>query len=665
MRNYAAFLVALLLFLPACGDDTPASFACPEGQVLGARGFCVDATNTGGGGGRDIGGMTDTGGNSDTDEDPIPDVEPDLPADCTPGETLCSNGTTVEVCNETGDGWNSVPCGTDEICSEGVCVLSTTEDCTPGEVFGCGSTVDLLICADNGVDRELEPCPAATPNCFDGECSSASCESGARRCEGNEIVECGEDGETESSVAICEFGCSAGRCVDPCASDGKDYLGCTFWAADLDNIGPDAAAAQFGITISNATLDAVDVEIARGDGTVVREISIPTGSLETVLLDRQDVNDTSLTQNTYRITSGAPITVHQFNPLSNGEEFSNDASLLLPSTSVGSEYIVVGWPTITAEAELRAYVAVIAPNEGTTRVTVTSPVPTLAGGGVPALAANVPTEIAMEQGQVLSIMTEDLAATGLTGMEISSDKNVVVFSGHECANVPVDNNFCDHLEQQLLPTDTWGTEFVGAKFNARGGEPDVWRVVAAEDGTTINTNPPISGVNGLTLGRGEMREFITAEDFVVSATGPIQLAQFMVGSAYPGPAGGCDLTGVFPNTSGCVIPRTCATGTAIGDPAFLINVPNEQFREDYLVLTPARYEQDFMTIVAPPGTRVELDGREITAARDRVGAWEITRISAPDGVHRIVADANIGLYAYGYDCDVSYAYPGGLNLNSL
>lgn len=662
MRNTAALLFALFLVLPACGDDAPPVFGCPDGQVLSGRGFCVDATDTGGGPSRDVGGAGDT-----TDDDTVttPDTADDVPVNCTPGETDCSDGTTVQICNETGDGWELTPCGASEICTEGVCVLSTVDECTPGSVLGCGSTVDLLVCADNGVDRELDPCPEATPNCIAGECSAASCEPGNRRCDGNEVLECGADGETENPVALCEFGCSAGRCVDPCAADGKDYLGCTFWAADLDNIGPDASAAQFGITISNATLDSVEVEIARGDGTVVRELTIPTGALETVLLDRQDVDNTNLTYNTYRVTSGAPITVHQFNPLSNGSEFSNDASLLLPSTSVGSEYIVVGWPTITASADLRAYVAIIAPGEGTTRVTVTSPVPTIAGGGVPALQANVPTELTLEQGQILSLMTNDLAATGLTGMEISSDKDVVVFSGHECANIPINNNFCDHLEQQLLPTDTWGTEFVGAKFNARGDEPDVWRVVAAESGTTINTNPPIPGVNGLTLGRGEMREFVTAEDFIVSATGPIQLAQFMVGSAYPGPDGGCDLSGFSPVTFGCAIPRTCPSGTAIGDPAFLINVPNEQFREDYLVLTPANYQQDFMTIVAPPGTVVELDGREVTAARERVGAWEVMRITATDGVHRIVADDNIGLYAYGYDCDVSYAYPGGLNLDSL
>lgn len=650
----------VILLVAGCGgDDPPVGFGCPAGQVLNARGTCVDApAGDTGTGGRDTAGGRDLGGTDSGEDDVV-----DLPDNCTSGERLCSDRITVSVCNETGDGWLHAPCPSGEVCEGGVCEES--DECVPGEVLGCGSTQDLLVCSSNGIDRELQACPASEPNCFDGACSAQLCEPGNRRCDGENVMQCAPDGESEEFVALCEFGCSAGRCNDPCATDGKDYLGCTFWAADLDNIGPDANAAQFAVTISNATLDTVDVEIANGSGAVVRNLSIATGALETVLLDRQDVDNSAISSNTYRITSGAPITVHQFNPLVNEGVFSNDASLLLPSTSVGTEYIVVGWPSITTAEDLRAYVAIIAPNPEPTEVTVTSPISTLAGGGVPALQPGVPQTFTLEQGQVLSLLTNDLNPNGLTGMEIIADKPVVVFSGHECANIPSDNNFCDHLEQQLLPVDTWGSQFIGAKFSPRGGEPDVWRVVASEPSTTINTNPAIPGVNGITLGRGEMAEFVTTQDFVMSATGPIQLAQFMVGSAYPGPAGGCDLTSAFPNTSGCVIPRTCELGTAIGDPAFLINVPTEQFREDYLVLTPSQYQQDFLTIIAPPGTNVDLDGRPVTAARTRVGAWEVMRVPAPDGAHRIVADDNIGLYAYGYDCDVSYAYPGGLNLDSL
>jgi hypothetical protein len=35
------------------------------------------------------------------------------------------------------------------------------------------------------------------------------------------------------------------------------------------------------------------------------------------------------------------------------------------------------------------------------------------------------------------------------------------------------------------------------------------------------------------------------------------------------------------------------------------------------------------------------------------------------GVHTLTASAPISITAYGYDCDVSYAYPGGLDLEPL
>lgn len=659
---YSIALAATVAMVAGCSDDTNGAFGCPEGQTLNARGVCVPVGQDTGRGRTDAG----TGDAGDTTPDTTPDVT--LPETCTPFERTCVSPFVAAECSDTGEGWTQSDCPAGTTCEDGACILAG-EACTPGQILGCESPTQQRVCQDDGTGTEARLCPAEAPNCVDGACSDQLCAPNARRCDGNDVLQCDAAGQSEEVVQVCEFGCSAGRCADPCAGDGKDYLGCVFWAADLDNYSEGGtgggANAQFAITVSNGTSAPVPVRVEDGTGTMLWEQEVAPGQLETVNLGPQNVDDTALTSNTFRVTSDAPITVHQFNPIANEGVFSNDASLLLPATSIGSEYVVNGWPTSAASSELKAFVAIIAVGEEQTNVTVTSPIATSSGGGVSALSPGVAQEFTMEQGQILSFTTSDTAAVGFTGMEITSSQPIAVFSGSECANIPVDNKFCDHIEQQLFPVDTWGREFIGAKFRPRGNEPDVWRVVAAEAGTVVQTNPSIPIVNGRTLGRGEYVEFVTDQDFVLTASRPVSLAQFMVGSAYPGPDNGCDPSSPFADDSGCAIAWDSCGGTAIGDPAFLINVPTVQFRNDYLVLTPAQYQEDYFTIIARPGTTITIDGTALTTSGAVVAGWEVIRVPAADGVHEISASQPVGLYAYGYDCDVSYAYPGGLNLDSL
>ncbi|MCB9520334.1 MAG: IgGFc-binding protein [Myxococcales bacterium] len=648
------FGAAAAALVGGCGDDGVAiQTGCPAGQLINERGVCVDDDRTGG---------RDTGGG----------VETDAGADvsglvCLPGTATCADPTTRAVCAEDGQSTSSVPCGAGETCADGACAPATG-DCVPGAVLRCDSPTALRLCGADGTGFTISPCPAATPNCFDGECTDQVCAPSARRCDGASIIQCNPEGTAETLVQECELGCNAGQCVDPCAGDGKTYLGCSFYAADLDNIGGDglstgADEAQFAVTVSNATSNPVDVRITGGNLSAPVERAIAPRALETFELPTANIDGTGQRALAYRVESTGPVTVHQFNPLNNVGVFSNDASLLLPSTSVGSEYLVASWPS--QAAGLQTFVAIIAVSEGTTSVAVTSPQRTDAGGGVPALEPNVESRFTLAQGEVLSFQGLANEGADLSGMRITSDHPVAVFAGSECANVPLGVPYCDHLEEQLMPVSTWGREFVGAKFRPRGTEPDVWRVVASEAATTLQTSPPIPGVNGRTVSIGEVVEFVTADDFVLFADRPITLAQFMVGSSYPGPDHGCSDDGFVPDTSGCAIPRTCDSGSGIGDPAFLVNVPTAQFRSDYIVLTPAQYEQNFMTAVGPPGTVIRVDSVEVTAARSRIGVWEVVRFPANAGVHAVSASEPIGLYAYGYDCDVSYAYPGGLNLDAL
>ena len=65
---------------------------------------------------------------------------------------------------------------------------------------------------------------------------------------------------------------------------------------------------------------------------------------------------------------------------------------------------------------------------------------------------------------LFNLETEGPAEADLTGTEILADFPIIVFGGHECANVPLGFNFCDHIEQQMFPVPSWGAQYIGSHF---------------------------------------------------------------------------------------------------------------------------------------------------------------------------------------------------------
>lgn len=254
----------------------------------------------------------------------------------------------------------------------------------------------------------------------------------------------------------------------------------------------------------------------------------------------------------------------------------------------------------------------------------------------------------LERGQVLSLSTPNQAGHDLSGSTITSSKPVAVYSGSECADVPVGTAACDHLEQQLYPTDTWGSTLVAAKFAPRDQEDDVYRLVASQDGTQVSFTPAVGGNSQATLDRGQVLEFSTPEHFLVEASAPVLLGQFMVGASDDGVC-----SGLF-----------CASSP--GDPAFLLNVSTRQYRSDYIVLIPAGFGANFLSITAPSGASVSVDGQPVSVAPAAIGGtnWQVYQVPVGEGVHRVEASQSVGLTAHGYDQYVSYAYPGGLSLEA-
>ncbi|MBM4395859.1 MAG: IgGFc-binding protein [Deltaproteobacteria bacterium] len=632
--------------------------------------------------------------------------------------------------------------------------------CTPGDRKGQCSEDNRgeVVCNEEGTGYVSRPC-GDDSLCLDPAVGCTACRPANRKCKDDDVVlRCDEEGSGYVEVQDCkgaETGqvCLNGACAKLCDINSKtgSYIGCEYWGADLDNaMVPggetgfyDAAGAQYAIVVSNTSLKyPATVEIFNNAGMVANDAQgnplptdpIPPMGLRIFNLPRRDVESTVLAPLAYRVVGSIPITAYQFNPLENVNVFSNDASILLPSHVLGRWYVVM-----TREQtfqELKGYLTVIAVWPGDTQVTVTVTAPTLANNGIKHMEPGESRSFMMKQFDVLNLETDAYGAD-LTGSVVLANHPIAVFGGSEASNAPNTTHCCpggdcydpphefnqpwldckerddclcewphvnldppqdvkcrtnwdcikyntccaDHLEMQLFPVKTWGREYVATHTYPRGKEKESWRILAAEDATTLTTYP--SQLNVPVLNANDWIDFESAEHFEIHAKKPILVGQFTHAQDAPDP-----------NVGGIKHPYDAATG----DPSFLLAVPVEQFRTEYVFLAPNKYKFDAVNIVVPAGMPVFLDGKELKQedltfrqAKDILaemkelklehpadlglafgdyaligsGKWAVWRVAVSDGVHVAQAEKPFGVISYGYDQYVSYGYPAGLNLEDL
>lgn len=556
--------------------------------------------------------------------------------------------------------------------------LSDIVECEAGAVLGCADGEALLVCNADGTAAEAQACPADEPHCFQGTCGTQVCTPGVRVCKDERTTHrCMGDGSgfVEETTCPNESLCSEGQCQDSCELGVKmvsSYFGCEYWTVYLDQYDEDALPIGFpgggsasetphAVVISNPNDTPATILFQTFGANMNVNVSdpvVPPRSSRAFTMPQVTMDSTGIFRTGIFVRSTVPVTAHQFNPLNNEQIFSNDASLLLPVSALGREYYVMNWPTQvlfgipgTPMADIesqKSYVTIIAAEQGTTNLNVTSRATIEAGGGINEFPPGVTRGFQLQFGDVLNLHANSGSLSGandLTGTHIVSDKPIVVFAGHQQAVISYDSDrescCADHLEQQLLPLETWGQSYIGAFSPGRTNTKDHWRILAGEDGVTVNTVPPQPGANGVTLNAGEFVTFFSDENFEVNATGKISVGQFLAGQGQ--------------------------TNESIGDPAFVLAIPVERFRDDYLVLTPEGYSKDYITVIRPAGVEITLDDSPLSdTAFSPVagGTWEVGSFEVQPGVH-FLESANeepFGVLAYGLDSAVSYGYPGGLNV---
>ncbi|EYF01635.1 IgGFc-binding protein [Chondromyces apiculatus] len=592
----------------------------------------------------------------------------------------------------------------------------------------------------------LDDCSQRSLVCGSPALGCTSCYPDEDACQGQDVVACNADGTFGAQRQTCDpstgAACRNGGCPVLCdlAAEERSNVGCEYWTVDLDNARIDAtsnaAAQQFALVVSNPQPDVpVVVHIFQDDGlpgdapapfeiasAVIAPLNLRVFKLGPREVDGSPPGEfntgthTALTRHAYKVTSDFPVVAYQFNPLENVNVFSNDASLLKPREAfaytvgaMSTAYVVAGWPqtiaitddpntnfSSTNPTNLRAFLTLVGTAEDThVRVTTTTAV--VPGGPVPATPAGGIIEATLGAFDVLNLETGDFLAD-FTGSVIEADGPVAVFVGSEASDAPTFETLstrrccADHLEDQLDPLRTAGKRFAIAHTPSRTAavkaagaqiepvpEPEYVRFVAATaNGATIRTTLPAPDDVFSLDARGAFREITAYGDFMAESTEPVLVAQIMASQ---------DAAGV-------------KNGLPGGDPSLLIYPPIEQFRPDYVFLTPDKYAFDFVTVVAPPDAPVALDGAiigpsqcEITPA-DGLSAAERGAATPPflvyrcqlsfpiidpqksapdnlglgqqnDGVHRVLSSQPVGVFVTGFDAYVSYAYAGGTDLRTI
>jgi hypothetical protein len=621
-------------------------------------------------------------------------------------------------------------------------VPQTTPACALGALRCAGDVLQTCAGATAAPSWQTSTdCHASGQTCVAALSACATCSPGTTECDQQVVLTCNPAGSSWQPSQTCDtsqgLACRGGQCQQLCdlAAAEQSNVGCEYWGADLDNavISPsqNAAAQQYAIVVSNVQPDVpAQVDVEQDDSSpgdplhatqVIASAIIAPQNLEVFNLGPREVDGsadgtfntgtgTALTRHAYRVTSDYPIVAYQFNPLDNVDVFSNDASQLLPTSGlnggVGLAYVVPSWPqtiALTSDAatnfglNLRAFLAVIATHDNT-HVKVTTQARVVGGGPFTAgLPQGGTGNVTLQAFEVLNLETGDFNAD-FTGSLVSADQPIAVFPGSEASDAPyystLSERYCcaDHLEHQTAPLRTVGKSYVLAKMPNRtsaviaaGGnigeidETEYYRVVAAATGVTHVTTTLRAPYDAFDLpGQGASETIPSQNDFLLDASQPAMVLEVQSSQQ----AGG--------------VPD----GLPGGDPSTLCPAPREQWRSDYVLLTPDKYVFDYLVVIAPSDAHVYIDGLALDATDSDVtasdGLTEELRGSATppfwtyryqlsypiidstqlppnnvkpgkqnDGVHHIQADQPVGVIAYGFDSYVSYAYAGGTQLTVI
>ena len=505
---------------------------------------------------------------------------------------------------------------------------------------------------------------------------------------------------TDGPTSEAGFGDSgivgSGTCAE--AASSKSYVGCDYWPTVTGN--NVWSIFDFAVVVANPSNQPVSITITGPNnfsqtGTVapvaLQEFFLPwVASLKGPDADSCGAA-TAMTASVvaaggaYHLVSSLPVSVYQFNALEykpaggpSGKNwstcpgnqkcsggigppapigcfsYSNDASLLLPSTAMTGNYRVMGqkgWSTTTT-AVMGPSFSITAINNGTTvtvKTSATSQV--LAGGSIPAQTGVGTFTLNMSSGDVAEIVGKTGDQDDFSGSLVTTQDAqhpIQVITSVPCIYQPETAPACDHIEESVFPAETLGQHYVvtvptGPNGNIVG---HIVRIFGNVDGTTLTYNPSKPASCPSTINAGQVVDCgQVSTDFEVKGNNAFGVFSGMLGGSLLDPKGG------------------------EGDPSQTFSVAVEQYRKQYIFLAPSDYDISYVDIVGPTGVSVTVDGAAVSAftaiGSSGYGLSRYKLGSGNAGAHTLTATQPVGIQVVGYGKYTSYQFPGGSDLVAI
>ncbi|HUH05228.1 MAG TPA: IgGFc-binding protein [Kofleriaceae bacterium] len=569
-----------------------------------------------------------------------------------------------------------------------------------------GTWVDTQSCAPPLFCSAISGCVECFPN--------------TNYCVDNSVYSCDANGQSGGKVEDCSGGlqCEGGSCKDLCAEAeaNRSYLGCEYWAVDLDNAievnglpngvfgcllaggteltnvkvcingttvegecdpgdtcpkaeftceahtvcGFDAQHSPFAIVVSNPQTFSVNVTLSNSTGTT-QTVAVAAGQVHKMYPQMMGFPDQSLdgsgkSAKAYKITADAPIVAYQFNPLDNADVFSNDGSLLIPRSTFDGRYYAMSWPTLNRR-------------NGTT-------LPKNDYHGYLAV-------VAWEDDTQISVTPTADITIGIDGFAAIAEGTPTAFTlnAFEVLHLQAANTVAKPSQ------DLTGSivESTNAKtFGMFGGHEAIviqnTSSSCCADHVEEMMFPTSTWGIEYAIARSQSRGKGEPDLLRVMAQADGTQVTFN-----PSPAEGtcptlnagqfCDVKiqvdtevsgGDKPILIGHYLLSVIVAAGDLGDPAMALAVPTEQFRSTYTFLVPSEYAQQYVSIVANAGATVTLDGNAVSGFTNfGSSGYAAVRVPVQPGQHKIDCGGGCGIEVYGYDDAVSYLFAGGLDLERI